>query len=114
MLYLFTLLLEMLHLRCHGALFGIVGGEGIRRAIELFLGFVVRGCQVSRAGVSNSDPRKHSPGDPIDQCSQAFAVLARNALDVTLEDEKVLRLDQDIEIFELGVVRLVCGFATIE
>jgi len=93
LLDLFTLLFEVLHFGSHGPLLGIIRGEGIGRSIEIFLGLVVSGCQVGRAGISASCWRLDSPRDAVDQCRQTFAVLACNAFYVALKHEKVFGLD---------------------
>lgn len=98
------LLLEVLGLREHAALLGVVGVGRFARLLLCKLGRLVRRREVERSGVSwhlvSSSPR-----DPVDQLGELLRVLARDVLDVTLEHEEVLGLDQNVELLQLSVVR---------
>lgn len=110
LLELFPLLLKVLDLSDDAPLSGKVG---VRRFGRLFLsgfGGLVLWCEVEGAVLSILDDRTLSlaylPADSIDKLGKCLAVLTRHTFNIALEDEKVLRLDKDVELLELGIVRV--------
>ena len=112
--YLFPLLLEMLDLTLHRA---FLDHERRRRLCGFLLCcFCLLICwgEIQGAAVSVNALLLDSPADSVDQRGEGFTVLTGHAFDVSLEDEEILRLDQHIELFELGVVFPVSDIPRVE
>ena len=101
-LRLALLLLVLLDLAHHAAPLREVERRVLRGALEPVPRLVIVARELQR------------PGDLVDEARELLRGLRRDGLDVALEDEEVLRLDEDVVLDECGVVRRVCDHSVVQ
>lgn len=101
------LVLEVLYLGEHATLLGVVGVGGLGGPLLRKLGGLILWSELKGAAISCARQQAYSPTDAVDELGQGLRVLTGDSLDVSLENQEVLGLHEDVELLELRVVGLI-------